>query len=73
MAKVKAVTTYIAAQMYPGRSELSFQKMCLRGKRLQRLYGDKVPNKSLANCLMASKVGKSWSIPVAELERVFNS
>jgi len=72
MLKRRAVTTSGAATMYPGTSETHFAGMCLKGKRLRKLYGNRIPPKELATALMATKVGKHWWIPMEELKRVFN-
>lgn len=43
MLKRRAVTTHGAAIMYPGTSPFHFASMCLKGKRLRKLYGERVP------------------------------
>lgn len=71
--KIKPVsmTTAEAARRHPGITELQFSKMCLKGKRLKRLYGNKIPPEQIAMALFGKKVGKYWMIPVEELNRVF--
>ena len=66
-----SMTTAEAARRYPGVEERYLQRMCLKGKRLKRVYGDQPPVKEINSALFAKKVGKYWLIPVEELKRVF--
>lgn len=72
MLKRKSITTTGAAVMYAGTSEKYFANMCLKGKRLRKLYGERIPPKDAASALFATKVGGQWWIPLDELNRVFN-
>ena len=71
MLKRKAITTSGAALMYSGKDEKYFATMCLKGKRLRKLYGERIPPKVTAGALFATKVGSTWWIPMDELKRVF--
>lgn len=68
---VTGLTTFEASKMLPGIKEQQFARMCLKGNRLQRLYGSEPPPEMLKTALFGKRVGKYWIIPVTELERVF--
>ncbi len=70
---VKAVTAFEASKIYPGIEERQFARMCLKGQRMVRIYGNEVPPDKLAKVLFGKKVGKYWLIPLEELDRVFLS
>lgn len=62
-----------AAQRHQGVTRANIAHMCLLGKTLSRRHGggSKIPAKDLARVIRAVKVGKSWAVPISELDRVF--
>ncbi len=62
-----------AAQRHKGFAQRQITLMCTRGLYLTNKYGNpkRIPKEELATALLARKVGKSWSIPTEELDRVF--
>lgn len=72
-ANVATITCEEAAKRHQGVTPLKIARMCLKGQRLVKRYQavSKVPEKEKGNAIFAKKVGKSWAVPVAELDRVF--
>lgn len=62
-----------AVERHQGQEERNIARMCLRGQRLSKKYGgwSKVPEVEKKTAIFAKKCGKYWSIPVAELDRLF--
>lgn len=73
MAAEKTMICERAAKMVPGTEPTHLQRMCLKGKRLLKLYGskEKIPAKEFGKALFGKKVGKYWYIPESEINRVF--
>ena len=69
--KAESFTCKEAIKLIPGTSELQLARMCLKGERLQKLYGSDIPANELNKALFGKKVGKYWYIPLEELKRVF--
>jgi hypothetical protein len=67
---VKAVTAFEASKIYPGIAERQFARMCLKGQRLKKLYGDAIPVKEMKAAIFGKKFGKYWLIPITELDRI---
>lgn len=62
-----------AAKRHQGQEPRNIARMCLRGKALAKRYGgaSRVPIREQQTAIFAKKVGKSWQVPVSELDRVF--
>lgn len=64
-----------AAQRHRGTKRRDLARLCLYGEYLRDKYGgeEKVPITELRRrrYLFAKKCGKSWQIPVKELDRLF--
>lgn len=62
-----------AALRHQGQEARNIARMCLRGRAVAKRYGgpSRVPSKEAAKLIFAVKLGKSWQVPVSELDRVF--
>jgi hypothetical protein len=68
---VQGLTSVEAARLFPGTEARYIARMCLRGQRLKRIHGDKIPPEQMATALFGKRVGKYWYVPLSELNRVF--